>query len=345
MNDQVRFAKKRDIQSIQKYIKKNWSKNHIFTKDENLFLWQHKHIDEKKLNFVIAINKNDQICGLMGFITSNFTKFNIGVWTAIWHVNKKLCNNKNTGIKLLNFILDRFKPSIISGTTLGSDVKNLYKLLGFKIILADHFFLPAVKKSDIFFSQKKIKIDNNIDSKSYKIFLTEKITYELDKSNNLIENMNDKNYNYTLSLKDNRYIIHRYHSHPKYKYLLLVIEKDEKTICQLVVRNNKVDNKNVLRIVDIIYLNLTIDSSLYSNIITKFIINNKYEYIDFLSALKSNSLAEKLGFYKKIESDLIPNNFEPFQKKNFQNIIAYKLSNEREYFFFKGDGDSDRPNQ
>ena len=76
MNDQVRFAKKRDVQSIQKYLKKNWSKNHIFTKDENLFLWQHKHIDEKKLNFVIAINKNDQICGLMGFITSNFTKFN-----------------------------------------------------------------------------------------------------------------------------------------------------------------------------------------------------------------------------------------------------------------------------
>ena len=51
-----------------------------------------------------------------------------------------------------------------------------------------------------------------------------------------------------------------------------------------------------------------------------------------------------MGFYKRSDDDIIPNHFEPFQKKNVDTIIAYKLSNEKKFFFFKGDADSDRPN-
>ena len=49
-----------------------------------------------------------------------------------------------------------------------------------------------------------------------------------------------------------------------------------------------------------------------------------------------------MGFYKRSDDDIIPNHFEPFQK-NVDTIIAYKLSNEKN-FFLKGDADSDRPN-
>ena len=43
-----------------------------------------------------------------------------------------------------------------------------------------------------------------------------------------------------------------------------------------------------------------------------------------------------MGFYKRSDDDIIPNHFEPFQKKNVDTIIAYKLSNEKNFFFLKG---------
>jgi hypothetical protein len=116
-------------------------------------------------------------------------------------------------------------------------------------------------------------------------------------------------------------------------------------LCQLIVRTIEINSKKVLRIIDIIYLDLSIDSEFYSCNISKFIIKNKYEYIDFVSALNTSILAEKMGFYKKSEDDIIPNNFEPFEKKNVESTIAYKLINQKEYYFFKGDADSDRPNE
>ena len=344
MKDLIRLASRKDINLIQQYIRLNWSENHIFTKNKDLFFWQHRYLNDEELNFVIAINKDDQVCGLMGFISSNFTIFNKCVWTAIWHVDKKLCYSKNTGIKLLNFITETFKPHVISGTQLNKDVVNIYRFLGYTITSSEHFFLPAAKKSNIFETRKQLKIGRKDNTNNLSLNINNDFLEEIKLAKNMINKKELNNYNYTESHKDEEYLLHRYNYHPKYKYSILKIKEDNNILCQLIIRQINIGNKKLLRIVDIIYLNLSINCETYSRNITNFLVDNQYEYIDFVSAANSCELAKSMGFYKRNDDDIIPNHFEPFQKKNVDTIIAYKLSNEKNYFFFKGDADSDRPN-
>ena len=50
-----------------------------------------------------------------------------------------------------------------------------------------------------------------------------------------------------------------------------------------------------------------------------------------------------MGFIQKdTVNDIIPHYFEPFLKKNVSIEFAYKTK-ERNYAFFKADGDQDRP--
>ena len=64
---------------------------------------------------------------------------------------------------------------------------------------------------------------------------------------------------------------------------------------------------------------------MYSRNLTNFLVDNQYEYIDFVSAVNSCELAKSMGFYKRSDEDIIPNHFEPFQKKNVDTIIAYNF--------------------
>ena len=244
MKDSIRLASRKDISLIQQYIRINWSENHIFTKNKDLFFWQHRYLNDEELNFVIAINKDDQVCGLMGFISSNFTIFNKCVWTAIWHVDKKLCHSKNTGIKLLNFITETFKPRVISGTQLNKDVKNIYRFLGYTITSSEHFFLPAVKQSNIFETRKKLKIGNKGNTNNINLNITNNFLEEIKLAKNIINKKKINNYNYTDSHKDEEYLLHRYSCHPKYKYSILKIKENNNILCQLIIRQINISNKN-----------------------------------------------------------------------------------------------------
>lgn len=340
MPDIIKIADKKDIPKIQEYLKNYWSENHIFVKNKKLFIWQHTYDDSQKLNFLIAINEKFNICGVLGFISNNLTDFNKCTWTAIWSTQKTICNSKNTGMKLFEFFFNKFNPIIISGTALTPSVVNIYKLLGFKIITTKHNFIPGVNKSNLFKSSQKIKkkfVKNSLKINNISI---NKIGQELrDKTLSMSLN----NYNYKFSYKDEKYLLHRYKSHPIYKYSLIKICLNNFTKCLMIIKKVTIKNKKILRVIDIIFLDLSINRLLYRDILASFIINNNYEYVDFVTAGASNNLAAQLGFYERSKNDLIPGNFEPYEKKNVDNIIAYKTIKEDKYYFFKGDSDADRP--
>jgi len=75
---------------------------------------------------------------------------------------------------------------------------------------------------------------------------------------------------------------------------------------------------------------------------------NNAEYMDLYSHGIPSILLQKAGFMdrKKRKDLIIPNYFEPFERKNKDIILAYKCSLKRPAVrLFKGDGDQDRPSQ
>ncbi|MDE5591605.1 MAG: hypothetical protein K2I63_01415, partial [Helicobacter sp.] len=77
----------------------------------------------------------------------------------------------------------------------------------------------------------------------------------------------------------------------------------------------------------------------------KLLISKNSEYLDLVCYVQDEKRILHMGFCKKQSNELVPNYFEPFEKRNVDIHFAYKFFNEMQnYAFFKGDSDQDRPN-
>ena len=124
--------------------------------------------------------------------------------------------------------------------------------------------MPAVKQSNIFETRKKLKIGNKGNTNNINLNITNNFLEEIKLAKNIINKKKINNYNYTDSHKDEEYLLHRYSCHPKYKYSILKIKENNNILCQLIIRQINISNKKLLRIVDIIYLNLSFNCEVYS---------------------------------------------------------------------------------
>lgn len=84
-------------------------------------------------------------------------------------------------------------------------------------------------------------------------------------------------------------------------------------------------------------------SSIYSEV-QKLLKENRAEYLDCMNYGIDPSVFDEMGFdLLDVNGDLIiPNYFEPFEKKNIALNCAYKAN--FHYTMFKADSDQDRPN-
>ena len=76
--------------------------------------------------------------------------------------------------------------------------------------------------------------------------------------------------------------------------------------------------------------------------IQSFLENNDCEYVDCYNYGIEKEVFLKMGFSEVKEDCIIPNYFEPFEKKNVD--IHYAVFGKHDVVIFKGDGDQDRPN-
>lgn len=76
------------------------------------------------------------------------------------------------------------------------------------------------------------------------------------------------------------------------------------------------------------------------------ICNVTAEYVDFYNIGIKEISSTTSGFIKRDSTSevIIPNYFEPFEKKNIDLGYAYKCDNNFNFCIFKGDSDQDRPN-
>ena len=77
---------------------------------------------------------------------------------------------------------------------------------------------------------------------------------------------------------------------------------------------------------------------------------HKAEYVDFYSYELPGYLIREAGFInrKEVKDLIVPSHFEPFEKKNIDITLGYKISQSQRQIpvrLFKGDGDVDRPSE
>tara|TARA_Y200000002_G_scaffold373144_1_gene371824 strand:- start:19924 stop:20958 length:1035 start_codon:yes stop_codon:yes gene_type:complete len=344
MSDKILLASDKHIRKIQLFIQKNWRSNHILALNKKIFIWQHDS-KSRKLNFIIALNKKNEVCGVLGLIVSGLKSKNIGAWLGIWQVNKSLCDSKSTGLELLKFVHKEFDFKFLAGTQLTKNVFHIYKFLGFKIEKTQHYFLPNKKKSVVFETNKKPQRDISSNPFNISEFKSNKLNEYLNILEKIIYKNVRKNFNFKSCLKDKDYLLHRYDKHPIYTYNLLTITELNELRSILITRKVRVRGRKILRIIDVLYLDLESKPKYFSDILTKFIKIKNFDYVDLVVGIDAAKIARKLNFYRRSNSDLLPYYLEPLKKENEDKFIGYKLLGSNKFYFFKGDSDSDRPNK
>jgi hypothetical protein len=324
----IGFAIPDQLLQIQTFIRNHWKQNHILGRSLELLKWQYYDEHSRELNFVILEHEND-IKGLLGFIPvwkfdQDLRKYN-EIWMALWKVADGQA--PGSGLKLLEFLMNSLKPESIGVLGVEKKTRPFYEFLEFKSGRVAHYYLR----------------NENIPASSMAVF-KRGLNNHPHSSLQLRQLSSLNEYSFLTSsfrpVKSITFLIHRYQKHPFYKYQFWGLFSRDQLQLILVIRKITVSEVACLRIIDL-YGSLP-ENSIYHQV-HDMLVSENVEYIDCVNGELDEKCFTRMGFSVKSEDEIIPNFFEPYEKKNHDILYAFKTKSDN-YVFFKGDGDQDRPN-
>lgn len=333
----IRLAKLEDIPMIMKFIDEHWRKNHILSKDRNLF--EYEYVNKNRVNFVLAIDKKEgSLDGIFGYLDCSYmnNENKKDIWGSMWKVTENAM--PLLGIELAKRVYQFTNCRFQIGNGANTNTTIPLRKLFFKEKTARMKHYYKLNENMEYFSIAVIK------QKQINRVLNETIQV-IPKQFNSIEEIKqvfDLEWNAQyIPFKDYDYINKRYFHHPYYEYLVYGIGVDNTVQALLIMRELEVNSKKILRIVDFIGNQKMFE--MIGTYLNTYLIRNQYEYIDFYTLGFEEVYILNAGFVERKENDknIIPNFFEPFLQQNIEIWTHYKEDNTT---FFKADGDQDRPN-
>lgn len=324
----IRFAKINDIKNITKFIDDYWKKNHILSRNESFFKYQHLQGDE--VTYVIS-EDNKNINAILGFIPYGESKRDLmlALWKAIHTEDPFL------GVKLLRYLIDNGDARIVSSVGINKKTIGIYKYLGYFVGKMKHWYRLNNKEEYLIAKiEEKIISEFGLESQYY-----------LEKYRDFDEVENNFDFElYAKSgvkpFKEKSYIKKRYFEHPIYKYDVYGVRDEDNLVKSIIVtRIQECNNSKALRLIDCIG-----DFSVFKNIVfelDKIIKELDCEYVDIYECGIDENIFIESGWINVEETkNVIPNYFSPYVPAN---IDIYYFSTDKDVILFNGDGDQDRP--
>ena len=302
----IEILKEIDKPQFFNFLNTYWKKDHIFTKSELLFDYQHKN--NNAYNFLITKMEN-KITSILGFIPSDDKGKHL--WLAIW---KSKSEKGIEGISLL-FNLIKRKPIFIGAVGITKIAKKLYKNLKWNSGELSHYYLSINKKSKLRIFPYKEPNENFLFTSEHKFC---------------------QNQDWSLPQKDIHYLNKRYLKHPFFKYYFLSILNNEITFIGRIIEYNSL---KVFHVVDVLG---DLNGKKISHSISSFL---KKERFDLFEMMIYDSRGIETDLFTKNNLEIIPTYFSPFEYRNIKIELCFKKSKELPVRFFLGDSDQDRPNQ
>ena len=327
-----------DLSKFQNFIKNYWYKDHIFAHEGSLFDWEHK--GTKDYHCIVAKQKGELI-GVFPVIPLNHFDKHLPknqIFTSLIAVIEE--KGIGIGLRLVNFFRKEYQPMFVAAIGINSNMVPFHKWQKCKVGKMSHHVIlsPYLKE----FVIAKVPASLKLKSRKKKI----PVFFKEINENDLISLDTKGLYSHQCPVKSNRYIINRFMKHPMYHYAVYALLKDDKVQAICIIRPIVIDESVVLRFVDFIGPNEVF--LLIHDFALDLLKRYKAEYLDIYTHGVPHKLIEKGGFLNrgKIKNLIIPNHFEPFERKNVDIMYAYKnLIPFTSVRLFKADGDQDRPSQ
>jgi hypothetical protein len=338
----IRRCQTADVPDVQHFLDAHWKRGHIFSVDRELFDWQYARPDRPG-EYAIVLARRDAdnaVAGMLGFIpTSRFDPAlsgNTAIWLALWRVRDDIATGA-LGLRLLSDVVDREPHTSIGVIGFQPTVDAIYSALKFQIGELQHYVLPNPDVSTFQLASFARRPARSIPASDVTAERVDEqslaaATAGLDLGSRAAQ----------LPQKTADYVRERYLRHPRYRYSVFVLRRHH-PIGLLVARVATHGGRRALRLVDYIGPDDAVPS--LGALIADEIRRRDCEYADVQNWGIDPSLFEAAGFSRVDPAgpDIVPNHFEPFERRNAPVRFALRAS--RPTVLFKGDGDQDRPNQ
>ena len=339
-NYDIRFCRIDEFDEMIEFIDTYWRKNHIFVLSKEMFDFQHLNLEDDRYDFLIAKHKESgEIHSILGFVTSNHFDRDIKgveVWPAIWKTRDDI-KVKGLGVGLFYYLKEHMHIDNISPIGLSPISLGIYKHWNFETGKTRHYVFPNQNLSESYLCDNLDMIEKRtLDEDTLKLEKIDLEDYEkIDENEEVFADLN--------KYKSKKYYINRFYKHPLYKYDFYAI-KDEHVRAIMIARQCGHLGHNCLRIVDFIG-----DIAYLKNVGNQLVAlmdKNGYEYIDFVEVGLDDAVLNAAHFVDKdnYEGLVVPNYFEPFEKRNIYLDYALRSIDGDKAIFFKADSDQDRPN-
>ena len=328
-----------EVDKLVSFIDNHWKKGHALVKSRELLDFQHLNKEDGTYNFIVAENnETKEYDALVGFIpTSQYDRQlaeNGDYWGAIWKCRDDVNNDEINNVAFYIWKRVFKQPFFHSYAAIGISqiAKRIYEVSRIPVAVLNHYYIANE-------GIVNFEIGSNLQ-KGNSIFSTKKSTVrEID-----IESIDNKDITGIYKpLKTVEYLKNRYKNHPIYHYEFWGVYS-EKLAAIFVIRKVNVGNSCILRVIDVLG-DLSLCGNIFDDVQT-ILKQNKAEYIDVMNYGISPDVFSNMGFYKldlTQDDTILPNYFEPFEKRNVAIEVAYKTQ-DGYYIAFKGDSDQDRPN-
>ncbi len=330
----IRLCKADEYEKLVMFFKEYWSENHVFCRNKEIFEFQHGNAQDGEYDFIIAVhNETEEIHAVLGYISSS--RYDMGskenplfVSGALWKVRDDVQNPEigKLGLGVLYYLLKKYPNSAYVTLGLSGFSQQIYDALHFDFGLMNHYYIASKSIVDYHIANAP-KVDKNSEiNTEYRLECIPAIPEGFD--------------NYYYPSKNATYILNRYTKHPFYKYELLGIYANEELKTVWVLREINVDGHKCIRLVDIVG-NIEDIFNIEGNV-HSFLTERGTEFIDCYNHGIDKDIFIQMGFKEIKGETIIPNYFEPFEKKNVD--IHYAAYSKKPVVLFKGDCDQDRPN-
>ena len=330
----LRLAEIKDIPQIMGIIEKYMDSKHLLTRDRACF--EYDFVTDGNVNFLVAEHmETGEIDAIEGFVRCS-EKQVFDIFPSYW-LSKPKTDTRFLGVEMGKNILGitgaRHKAGV-GITDMGAKISELFLKLEVKIM--PHYYRLAAR-DDFYIAE--INENKRIECEASEKWLIPIPTPEhLDRWFDFSALPDIPMY------KDRNFVVNRYFRHPYYKFNIWGIEDSPGSMTGLLVgRVVCHNNSKALRIMDFFgpdcaLIGIGTEIDLYMEACG-------IEYTDFYCAGIEREYLERAGFTLRDENDpnIIPNHFEPYEKKNvniYYNGCSY---NGKDVRAFKGDGDQGRP--
>jgi len=343
-NYSIHICLESEVNDLCRFIDDYWKKNHALARNRQLMDWQHYDAENGLYNFVVAKHiKTDTIHGVLGFIsTKHFDNSlnDVDLWLAIWKIKDDI-QVPGLGLSLLDFLISHQQPRSVAAIGLNPNIIKLYKCLNYKIGILNHYYIINDQISDF-------KLIDNFDGRCYTESIADDyktfIRYEKSEFLNLSGEFQKIIPDIQIPSKSHRYFLNRYFAHPAYNYHVYGVVSHDSIVGVLVLRLVSHNSGHALRIVD--YCGDIDGLSGTFKAFRALLQIHKAEYVDFYNIGIEEKILTDSGFIKRDSTAdiIIPNYFEPFEKRNIDLDYAYKCDKNLDFSICRGDSDQDRPN-